>query len=142
MKIVALLLLSLICLNANIKRDHKKQIVYDFTNKLVWQDTKDNIIKMVSQPDAIKYCEELVHAGYSNWRIPHGDDFKTIVDKNNKKNYIKKEFKYIINDGYWAKTVHWRTFWFYADYMHFLSGTLYYDNKQKEKHVRCVRDLK
>lgn len=142
MKILVLLLIILITLEANIKRDHKRQIVYDFTNKHVWQDTKDNILLMISQPDAVKYCEDLVHAGYSDWRIPHGDDYKTIVDKTNKPNYIKKAFKYVINEGYWAQTVHWRTMWTYADYMHFLSGTLYYDTKTKEKHIRCVRDLK
>lgn len=142
MKILILVLITLVCLNADTKRDSKKQIVYDFTNKLLWQDTKDNIMVMLSQPDALKYCEDLTFAGYSDWRIPHADEYKTIVDKNNQPNHINKAFKYAINKGYWAKTVHWRTMWTYADYMHFLSGTVYYDTKTKLKYIRCVRDLK
>lgn len=141
MRFMIVLLIVTLSLNAAMKRDKKREIVFDSTTKLMWQDSKDNINVMLSQPEAVKYCEELSHAGYTNWRIPHADEYATIVDKTNKPNHINKTFKYVINEGYWAQTVHWRTLWFYADYMHFLSGTVYYDNKQKDKHIRCVRNL-
>ncbi len=142
MKILVLLLITLLTLNANVKRDKKREIVIDFTNKLVWQDSMDNLKMMLSQPDALEYCNELMHGGYGDWRIPEAEDYKTIVDKKNKPNHIHRSFRYVINEGYWAAKVHWRTMWTYADYMHFLSGTVYYDTKTKKKRVRCVRNLK
>lgn len=142
MKIIILLLITLLTLNANVKRDKKREIVFDFTNKLVWQDSMDNLKVMLSQPEAIEYCNELMHGGFGDWRIPKAQDYQTIVDKKNKPNHINKAFRYVINEGYWAEKVHWRTMWTYADYMHFLSGTVYYDTKTKKKHIRCVRDLR
>lgn len=142
MKILALLLITLISLNASLKRDKKKEVVFDYQNKLVWQDSKENLIVMLSQPDATEYCSELMHGGYGDWRIPKAEEYKTIVDKKNKPNHIHKAFRYVINEGYWAEKVHWRTMWTYADYMHFLSGTVYYDTKTKKKHIRCVRNLR
>jgi hypothetical protein len=141
LKIIVLVLIAFLSLNAAMKRDKKRDLVYDNVTKLMWQDSEENILTMLSQPDAIKYCENLEHAGYTNWRIPTTDEYMTIVDKTNKPDNINKAFLYTINDGYWSDKVHWRTFWFYADYMHFLSGTVYYDNKNKLKHIRCVRSL-
>ena len=60
------------------------------------------------------YCEELKFAGYSDWRIPKIEEFETIVDKKNFKNYINKAFKYNVPDGYWAEKAHWRTLWYNA----------------------------
>lgn len=142
MKILILFLATLLCLNASVKRDSKRGLVYDFDNKLIWQDTKANLNLMLSQPEATEYCAKLNFAGFDDWRIPHADEYSMIVDKKNKPNFIHKAFKYVINEGYWAQTVHWRTMWFYADYMNFLSGTVYYDNKEKKKHIRCVRNFR
>jgi hypothetical protein len=72
--------------------------------------------------------------------LPKIEEYELIVDKKNIKNYINKSFKFNIPDGYWAQKAHWRTLWFYADYMHFISGTAYFDSRHKKKYVRCVRN--
>lgn len=140
-------LLLLICiltfsLGADLKRNNSTKVVIDFKNNLMWIDDISVLKMKLSHKAATKYCETLSYSEYSNWRLPTIEEFETIVDKKNEKNYILKAFKFNVPDGYWAKRAHWRTFWFYADYMHFISGTPYFDNRDKEKYIRCVRDTK
>lgn len=125
-----------------LKRDRSNNVVIDNENRLMWMDGIENVKLMMSHKEAEPYCEELSYAGYSDWRLPHIDEFELIVDKKNERNYINRKFRYNQKAGYWAETAHFRTFWFYADYMHFISGTPYYDNRDKDKFVRCVRDIK
>ena len=142
MKFLAIVLVLFTFLDANIFRKANIEVVLDTKNNLMWVDDTSVIKVKKTHEDATAYCEELIFAGYSNWRIPELEEFETIVNKNNYKNYIKKAFKYNVPDGYWARKAHWRTLWFYADYMHFISGTPYYDSRHKTKYVRCVRYIK
>ena len=143
MKILCLLLLSLTLLNAlTLQRESTKEYVYDAKNSLLWTDTLDNVQLRMTHKEAEPYCKNLVFAGYSDWRLPHIKEFELIVDKKNERTYINKAFRYNRGSGYWASTAHFRTFWFYADYMNFVSGTAYYDNRNVSKYVRCVKDTK
>lgn len=140
MKYLILFFLFISVLDARIYRKSDIQVVIDSAHKLMWVDDISNLKVSKNHDDAILYCKNLTHAGYSNWRIPTLEEFEYIVNKRNTKNYINYAFKYNVPDGYWAKKAHWRTFWFYADYMHFVSGTAYFDSRHKKKYVRCVRD--
>ena len=140
MKYLILFLIFVSLLDAQIYRK-SSQVVTDTQTKLMWVDDISVVKVMKTHKEAILYCEELVFAGYSDWRIPKIEEFETIVNKKNKKNYIHKAFRYNVPDGYWAEQSHWRTFWFYADYMHFVSGTAYFDNRDKNKYVRCIRNI-
>lgn len=140
MKYLVFIFFLVSILNGEIYRNSPQQIVVDEENRLVWQDTKDTIQNKKKQKDALEYCENLNFASYSNWRLPTSKEYKTIVDKKNFKTNINSAFKYNLRDSYWSSTTHWRTFWFYADYMFFVSGTVYYDNREKKKYVRCIRD--
>ena len=142
MKFLAVVFVLITFLDASITRKVNIEVVLDSKNNLMWVDDTSVIKLKKTHEDATAYCEDLIFAGYSNWRIPELEEFETIVDKNNYKNYIKKGFKYNVPDGYWARKAHWRTLWFYADYMHFISGTPYYDSRHKTKYVRCVRFIK
>lgn len=127
---------------ASFQRDDSRNIVVDNTNNLMWMDNKESVSLYLTHEEAEKFCEESSYIGFTNWRLASLDEFEYIVDKNNYPTNINKKFKYIINTGYWANKAHWRTLWFYADYMHFVSGTPYYDSRHKKKLVRCVRDTK
>ena len=140
MKYLILFLIFVSLLDAQIYRKSSK-VVVDTNKKLMWVDDISVLKVMKNHDDAISYCEELNFAGYSNWRIPKIEEFELIVDKKNFKNYINKAFKYNVPDGYWAEKSHWRTLWFYADYMHFVSGTPYFDSRHKDKYVRCIRNI-
>ncbi|MCP4971177.1 MAG: DUF1566 domain-containing protein [Arcobacter sp.] len=126
----------------NFQRNSGSKTVLDLELKIIWQDDISVIKIKKNHEEAILYCNELKHAGYINWRLPTLKEYERIVDKKNEKNYINKVFKFNVPDGYWADKAHWRTLWFYADYMHFISGTPYYDSRHKTKYTRCVKDLK
>lgn len=140
MKYLILILIFVSLLDAQIYRKSSK-VVVDTNAKLMWVDDISVLKVLKTHADAITYCEELNFIGYSDWRIPRIEEFKLIVDKKNLKNYINRAFKYNVPDGYWAEESHWRTLWFYADYMHFVSGTAYFDSRHKNKYVRCVRNI-
>jgi hypothetical protein len=140
MKYLLLLCVFLSFLDARIYRDNSKELVLDDVAKLMWVDDISVLKIMKSHDDAEQYCEKLVYVGVNGWRLATIEEFGLIVDKKNMRNYINKAFKYNVPDGYWASKAHWRTFWFYADYMHFVSGTAYFDSRHKSKYVRCVRN--
>jgi hypothetical protein len=140
MKYLLLLLVFLSFLDAKIYRDNAKEIVLDDSSKLMWVDNVSVVKVLKNHDQALKYCEQLNYVGLLGWRLPTSEEFELIVDKKNTKNYINRAFKYNVPDGYWASKSHWRTLWFYADYMHFVSGTPYYDSRHKNKYIRCVRN--
>jgi len=137
-----ILSLSIILNGASFQRDSGKGVVIDNEHKLMWMDGEESVSVYLTHDDAEIYCEKSNYAGYSNWRLADIEEFEYIVDKERYPTNINKSFKYIINTGYWAKDAHWRTFWFYADYMHFVSGTAYFDSRHKKKLVRCVRETR
>lgn len=139
MRYLLAIVLFLSILDAKIYRDDAKSIVFDDALKLTWQDDVDNIKLLLTHQDATKYCEDLDFAGFTDWRLPSIEEYETIVYKKNTKTNINFAFRYNLRDGYWAGKAHWRTLWFYADYMFFVSGTSYYDSRHKLKYVRCVR---
>ncbi len=142
MRFLCLVILFLSFLDAKIYRKNSKEVVIDTKTKLMWIDDESAFKLQKTHKEAIQYCEELNFSSYSNWRLPTIEEYKTIVDKRNKRNYIHKAFKFNVPSGYWAFKSHWRTFWFYADYLHFVSGTAYFDNRNVKKYIRCVRNIK
>ena len=141
MRYLLLLLITTVLFSQNLKRNNSLGVVIDENSRLIWVDNKDIVIVQMTHKEAVPYCEALDYAGSQSWRIPTIEEFETIVDKNNFKTYINKAFRYNLPLGFWALEAHIRTFWFYADYMNFVSGTAYYDNRNKNKFVRCVRDI-
>lgn len=127
-------------LDAKIYRDNTREIVIDNIAKLMWTDDVKSIKTQKNHADALSHCEDLSYGGFSDWRLAKIEEYALIVDKKNTKNYINNAFKYNVPDGYWAYKAHWRTLWFNADYMHFVSGTAYFDNRKKSKYLRCIRN--
>jgi len=142
MKFLMIILIFVSLLDAKMNRNERINAVIDNKTNLMWVDDVSVIKIKKTHEDATAYCENLTYAGYANWRIPELEEFETIVNKKNYKNYINYAFKYNVPDGYWARKAHWRTLWFYADYMHFVSGTPYYDSRHKTKYIRCVRNIR
>ena len=140
MKYLLLLLVFLSFLDAKIYRDSSIEVVLDDDAKLMWVDDPSVIKNLMNHFEAEKYCNNLTLFGFSDWRLAYIDEFEKIVYKKNVKTNINFAFKYNVPDGYWASTAQWRTLWHNADYMHFVSGTAYYDNRKTKKYVRCVRN--
>ena len=53
---------------------------------ICWQDPQKDAYDLedpgLIQPDAIRYCEELVMGGYDDWRLPDIDEMRTVIDGN------------------------------------------------------------
>lgn len=140
MKYLLLVLVFLSLLDARIYRDNTKQVVLDDVTKLMWVDDISVIKNLMDHYEAEEYCNNLSFLNFSDWRLADIDEFETIVFKKNVRTNVNSAFKYNVPDGYWASTAHWRTLWYNADYMHFVSGTPYYDNRKTKKYVRCIRN--
>ena len=140
MKYLFLLIAIISFSDARIYRDNSREVVIDSDSKMMWQDDVSVVKVLLSHEEADSYCKKLAYRSFNDWRLPAIEEFELIVDKENIKNYINNAFKYNVPDGYWAFKAHWRTLWFNADYMHFVSGTPYFDNRKKKKYVRCVKN--
>jgi len=117
--------------------------VIDKIESISWQDTNENVIVRKSYDDAVKYCEDLRLGDYENWALPTVKQYKTIINKNTKKEVaIHSQFKYAMPVDYWAIDTRWQSLNRYAYYVLFKSGSIYYNNKSHLKFVRCVREMK
>jgi len=57
----------------------------DHTMNLCWQDPQRNPFDGdpgLTQPDAIRYCQELVFGGYDDWWLPNIDELRTLIRGN------------------------------------------------------------
>lgn len=59
-------------------RDNDDGTVTDLATGLMWKQD-DSGYGMVWQ-DALTYCENLIYAGYSDWRLPNAKELQSIVD--------------------------------------------------------------
>ncbi len=59
-------------------RDNGDGTVTDLATGLMWM--KDDSGYGMEWQDALSYCEDLTHAGYSDWRLPNAKELQSIVD--------------------------------------------------------------
>lgn len=111
--------------------NNNNETVTDNGTNLMWQDS-DKIIhdnNETYQKDAIKYCEGLKWAGYSDWRLPNINELSSIVDNTKHSPAIKEGFKYTKFDDYLSSTKGWA--------IDFETGRI---GGQGSGYMRCVRN--
>ena len=62
------------------------RIITDNRTGLMWQG--ENNVSRKTWQEALKYCEDLSYAGYSDWRLPNKNELASLV------NYEKSEYPY------------------------------------------------
>lgn len=115
-------------------------VVLDSTTGLMWQgrlDSRDGWI------NALKYCENLIYAGYSDWRLPNKNEIASLL------NYDKSEAPFSdfadIPTGtfWWTSTVDMFTSGMgplYPALVDFERGTITANNYSVQEHFLCVRN--
>lgn len=124
--------------NADVMRIDAQEVVVDTNTKLMWQDSRD--VQKVNRnwQGAKEYCENLVFAGYSDWRLPIMDDFFSIRDEKRKSIAINAAFKNVTPNQYWSSSKVYDSG--YAWSMNFENGDDSVQLKSSNFYVRCVRD--
>ena len=124
--------------NGDVIRMDSREVVIDTNTKLMWQDSRD--VEKVNQhwSGAMEYCENLIFAGYSDWRLPIMDDFFSIRDEKRKSIAIAAGFKNVVPNHYWSSSNVYDSG--YAWSMNFENGDDSVQLKSSNFYVRCVRD--
>ena len=108
--------------------------VTDNRTGLMWQ--KEYVTDKTWQ-QALKYCEDLSYAGYSDWRLPNKNELASLV------NYEKSGSPYsyfpdMPSNYFWSSSTRVRSTdsaWYVSFYYGYVSN----DFKTFYKYVRCVR---
>lgn len=120
-------------------------VVIDRATGLMWaadgnesgSDMGDKLIWI----EVCLYAEQLIFAGFSDWRIPNIVELVSIVDFGRYNPAIDPLFVNThLDTRYWsATTVHNTTT--AAFYVEFTNGGAYYIDKGNASYIRCVRSL-
>lgn len=124
--------------NTDVMRIDAQEVVVDTNTKLMWQDNRD--VQKVNRnwQGAKEYCENLVFAGYRDWRLPIMDDLFSIRDEKRKSIAINAGFKNVTPNQYWSSSNVYDSG--YAWSMNFENGDDSVQLKSSNFYVRCVRD--
>lgn len=118
-----------------------KELIYDETTKLLWQDNEQSKSKKVTFEEAEAFCKALKIGSYSGFRIPTLYELRTLVDYKKYKPAIINGFRGISNEVYWTQTP-------FADDsgsawgINFKNGKIEIIAKNYTRRVRCVKRLK
>ena len=115
-----------------------KDVIYDTTTSLLWQDAKANKELAVTYKEAEDYCSKLVIDKYEDFRLPTLNELQSIIDYNNYKPAILRGFVNAANETYWSSTT-------FADdnrevwTINFKKGERSVKAKHYDRYVRCVQ---
>jgi len=129
--------------------DNGDGTVTDNVTGLMWEQKTDeggcrNKDNTYTWKDALSYCENLLLAGYSDWKLPNPKELERIVDLESSSPAIDTTYFPNTNNGlYWTGTTCSGCHKMKAFAIDFEDGELYYGNKYRnyvygENYVRCV----
>ena len=109
-------------------------VVNDSTTGLMWQKT---YATGKTWQQALKYCEYLSYAGYSDWRLPNKNEASSLLNYN-KSAAPYSDFPDMTSNWFWSSSTlaldtdrAWLVLFYY--------GSVSYDYKTSSHYVRCVR---
>ena len=117
-----------------------QNVVLDNNTGLMWQQTIPT--DEYKWDDAISYCDDLIYAGYNDWRLPTPQELLTIVDNSRYDPAIDTTyFPNTPGSAFWSSSTYYVSYTNYAWYVRFSDGVVGYGSKSPagNYHVRCVR---
>jgi len=111
-------------------------VVNDSATGLMWQ--KEYVTDKTWQ-QALKYCEDLSYAGYTNWRLPNKNEATSLLNYN-KSAAPYSDFPEMPSNYFWSSTTHvsYTPQAWYVDFHYY--GRVVNNNKTWDSpSVRCVR---
>jgi hypothetical protein len=112
--------------------------IKDFETGLLWQ--RESSSNTMNWSSAVSYCKNLNLAGYSNWRLPHIDELKSIVNYGAYNPATFNGFKLKTTDWHWSSTKH-NKYSSYSWVVRFRNGGDSWDLQTSDYFAVCVRDL-
>lgn len=119
----------------NFSRDNNQSIVTDRKEKKSYSDITNT--KQYTHAEALKYCQTLSLAGFSDWRLPNKEELKSLLDYTRKPVNIKYPFANTQEGRYWSST---KANYNKAYYIDFDLGRYSRAKEIKAYYVLCVRD--
>ena len=135
MRTILLIMIGFSLLQADFIRTG--DVVKDTVSKLEWQDNA--IGSPTTWQGAIDRCESLTLDGHSDWRLPNINELKSIIDRSKSNPAIVQGFKNTSSGYYWSSTTN-EGYKSFAWIVIFDGGIVYYNGKDSNYYVRCVRD--
>ena len=114
-----------------------EKVVTDTVTNLMWVWEGNLAGRKMGWYIAIKYCENLSYAGYSDWRLPTEDELGTVIKKDERPAINNQAFD-CLNDCYWSATEYVPNTTT-AMIVCFNYGNVYNYNKTNTYYVRPVR---
>lgn len=111
-------------------------VVTDSTSGLMWQKTLEDFTSY-TWVRALKYCENLEYAGYSDWRLPNKNELASLLDYDKSDTHFS-DFPDMEAQDFWSSTTHANSFGS-AWRVDFYDGGVDDDSKSHQLKVRCVR---
>ena len=103
--------------------DNKDGTVSDLDTDLMWQQATTSGVYIWD--DAVKYCKNLILAGYLDWRLPTVEELRTIIKKGSSPVIIDMDyFPDTMASHYWTSTIY-KCNSNYAWFVNFNSGYEY-----------------
>ncbi len=81
-----------------------EETVLDRATGLIWSKSYVDDTPGLTWKDALAYCEESDHAGYTDWRVPNVNELRSLVDVDQPAGQVVSDFPDMPSLGFWSST--------------------------------------
>ncbi len=108
---------------------------------LMWQDSPATANLKGDWEEAMDYCKRLELEGYNDWRLPKVKELYTLIDPNREDPAAIEHIRFVDSEDYWSASecvADLSDAWL----VYFEDGVVNHYSKTRDRHIRCVRDVK